>query len=242
MTELIDSGPISSLSRAAGNRVAGWYFPVVFGLLFAGMLFGFSETFFLRSLFRVTPIPFYLYVHGAVLTTWFALVLVQTCLIAAHRQDIHRRLGIVALAVAVVLVPLNIFVVAHVAERAHGVITPLLKLETLGDLLSLFWFSVLVSAGVYFRRQPDVHRRLMAASCFTIYGPVFARFELVFGLPIPPPAVIPLGLLVLVSYDLIVARRLKPATIWIAALWIGGLVPLLAFLGTSTADQIVRAL
>lgn len=135
MTQLIDTGPISSLSRPAGNGVARWYFPVVFGLLFAGMLFGFSETFFLRSLFRVVPIPFYLYVHGGVLTTWFVLVLVQTCLIAAHRQDIHRRLGIVALAVAVVLVPLNIFVVAHAAERAHGVITPLLKLETLGDLL-----------------------------------------------------------------------------------------------------------
>jgi len=242
MTELIDTGRISSLARPTENTVARWYFPVVFGLLFAGMLFGFSKTLYLRSFFPVPPIPFYLYVHGIVLTTWFALVLTQTSLIATHRQDIHRRLGFAALAVAVVLVPLNVFVVAHAAERAHGAITPLLKLETIGDLWSLIWFAGFVSAGVYFRRQPDIHRRLMVASCFTIYGPVFARFELVFGLPTPPPAVILLGLLTLVSYDLIVARRVQRPTIWIVALWIGGLLPLLGFVATSAADSVVRAL
>jgi hypothetical protein len=82
----------------------------------------------------------------------------------------------------------------------------------------------------------------MVASCFTIYGPVFARFELVFGLPTPPPAVILLGLLVLVSYDLIVAQRVQRLTIWIVALWIGGLLPLLGFVATSAADSVVRAL
>jgi len=242
MSELIGTGRISSLSRPGQSAVARWYFPVVIGFLFAGMLFGFSKTLYLRSFFPVPPIPFYLYVHGIVLTTWFALVLTQTSLIAAHRQDIHRRLGFVALGVAVVLVPLNIFVVAHAAERAHGVITPLLKLETIGDLWSLIWFAGFVSAGVYFRRQPDIHRRLMVASCFTIYGPVFARFELVFGLPTLPPAVIVLGLLALVSYDLIVTRRVQRPTIWIVALWIGGLVPLLGFVATNASDAVVRAL
>ena len=242
MTELIDTRRTSSLAQPTENTVARWYFPVVIGFLFAGMLFGFSKTFYLRSLFPLPPIPFYLYVHGVVLTTWFALVLAQTSLIAAHRQDIHRRLGFVALAIAVVLVPLNIFVVAHAAERAHGPITPLLKLETIGDLFSLAWFAGFVSAGVYFRRQPDIHRRLMVASCFTIYGPVFARFELVFGLPTPPPALLPLGLLVLVSYDLIVTRRVQRPTIWIGALWIGGFAPLFGLLATSAADSVVRAL
>ena len=242
MTELANAGRTSSLSRSAGNAVARFYFPIVFGFLFAGMLFGFSKTLYLREFFHVPPIPFYLYVHGVVLTTWFALVLAQTSLIAGHRQDIHRRLGFAAVAVAVVLVPLNVFVVAHAAERAHGVITPLLKLETIGDLWSLIGFAGFVGTGVYFRHKPDLHRRLMVASCFTIYGPVFARFELVFGLPAPPPVVIPLGLLVLVSYDLIVARRVQRPTIWIGAIWIGSLVPLLGFVATSAADSVVRAL
>lgn len=242
MTDISNTGGIATVSRTGGGTIARWYFPVAFGALFAGMLFGFSKTLYLRSFFHVPPIPAYLYVHGGVLTTWFALVLAQTCLIAAHRRDIHRRLGIVALATAIVLVPLNVFVVAHAAERAHGVITPLLKLETIGDLWSLIWFSAMVGTGVCFRHVPDIHRRVMVASCFTIYGPVFARFELVFGLPTPPPAVIVLGVLSLVGYDLCVTRRVHRATIWIIASWIGGLIPLLAFVTTSTADSLVRAL
>ena len=106
-------------------------------------------------------------------------------------------------------------------------ITPLLRLEVVGDLLILVWFAGFVAAGVYFRRRPDVHKRLMVASCFTIYGPVIARLELVYGLPVPPPAVIPLGLLTLATYDVVVVRRLQRATVWIALLWVGGLLPLL---------------
>ena len=118
----------------------------------------------------------------------------------------------------------------------------LLRLEVVGDLLSLVWFGGFVAAAVYFRRRPDVHKRLMIASCFTIYGPVFARFELVYGLPVPPPVVIPLGLVVLGSYDLVVARRLHRATVWIALLWIGGLLPVLGgLIASGAADSIIRA-
>jgi hypothetical protein len=100
-----------------------------------------------------------------------------------------------------------------------------------------------VVAGVYFRRRPDVHKRFMVASCFTIYGPVFARFQSVYGLPMPTPAVIPLGLVVLGTYDLIAARRLHRATAWIALLWIGGLLPLLgALIVSGAADKIIDAL
>ena len=206
------------------------------------ILVGFAKTFFLRSQFNVPPIPPYLYVHGVVLTTWFVLVFAQTCLVAAHRTNLHRRLGIAAVVVAGLIIPISAFVIAHVAQRAQGAINPLLRLEVVGDLLSLVWFGGFVAAAVYFRRQPDVHKRLMIASCFTIYGPVFARFELVYGLPVPPPVVIPLGLVVLGSYDLVVARRLHRATVWIALLWIGGLLPVLGgLIASGAADSIIRA-
>lgn len=43
--------------------------------------------------------------------------------------------------------------------------------------------------------------------------PVFARFNLVYGLPVPPPVVVPLAVVTLGAYDLIVARRLHRATV-----------------------------
>jgi hypothetical protein len=227
----------------AGRRPLRWFFPVVSSLLFAGVLVGFAKTFFLRSQFNVPPIPPYLYVHGSVLTTWFVLVLAQTYLVAARRTDLHRHLGIVAVVVGVLIIPISAFVVVHAARRTQGAITPLLRLEVVGDLLSMVWFGGFVAAGVYFRRRPDVHKRLMIASCFTIYGPVFARFNEVYGLPVPAPVVVPLAVITLGAYDLIVAGRLHRATVWIAFLLVGVLLPLLGVLiASGAADTLIDTL
>jgi hypothetical protein len=243
--ETLDAERVLGVPRPPGRRALRWFFPVVSSLLLAGLLVGFAKTFFLRSQFNVPPIPPYLYVHGFVLTTWFVLVLAQTCLVAAYRTDLHRRLGIVAVVVGVLIIPISAFVVVHAAQRTHGAITPLLRLEVVGDLLSLVWFAGFVAAGVYFRRRPDVHKRLMIASCFTIYGPVFARFNEVYGLPVPPPVVVPLALITLGAYDLFVARcrRLHRATVWIAFLLVGVLLPLLGVLiASGAADTLIDAL
>ena len=44
------------------------------------------------------------HLHGIVMTLWFALFVVQTRLIAAHRTDLHRRVGVFG-ALLVVLAP-----------------------------------------------------------------------------------------------------------------------------------------
>ena len=242
MIERVDAGQLPGVPRPTGRRASRWFFPVVSTLLFAGLLVGFAKTFFLRSQFNVPPIPPYLYVHGSVLTTWFVLVLAQTCLVAAHRTDLHRRLGIATVVVGVLIIPISAFVVVHAAQKAHGAITPLLRLEIVGDLLSLVWFGGFVAAGVYFRRRPDVHKRFMIASCFMIYGPVFARFNVVYGLPVPPPVVAPLALVTLGAYDLIDARRLNRATVWIAFLLVGVLLLLAMLIASGAADTLIDAL
>src|ERR1700686_4322336 len=109
MIETLDAGQVARVPRPAGRRALRWFFPVVASLLLAGLLVGFAKTFFLRSQFNVPPIPPYLYVHGFVLTTWFVLVLAQTCLGAAHRTDLHRRIGIVAVVVGVLIIPISAF-------------------------------------------------------------------------------------------------------------------------------------
>jgi hypothetical protein len=239
MTKTLDARQVAGEPRSSGRSALRWCLPIVSSLLLAGVLIGFAKTFFLRSHFNVPPIPPYLYLHGAVLTTWFVLVVAQTCLVAAHRTRLHRRLGIVA----VLILPISAFVVVHLVQRTHGAIPPHLRLEVVGNFLSLFCFAGFVAAGVYSRRRPDVHKRFMVAACFTIYGPVFARFQSVYGLPVPTPAVIPLGLVVLGAYDLVVARRLHRATGWVALLWVGGLLPLLgALIVSGAADKIIDAL
>jgi hypothetical protein len=221
------------------------FFPAVAAVLFGVLLVGFAKTFFLRSLFEVPPIPAYLYVHGALLTTWYALVLAQTCLVAARRTDLHRRLGVAAVAVACVVVPISAYVVVRYVPRAlaRGRDLDFIRGLVVGDSLGLLLFAVLVAAGIFFRPRTDVHKRLMIASCFTIYGPVFARFDVVYGwFRVPDPLTAFLPLFVLGAYDLIVASRLHRATMWIAVLLVIVWFPLygLLFFG-GVADSFIRA-
>jgi hypothetical protein len=242
-TKTLETVQVSAAPHRVDRKLLRWFLPMLSSLLVAGVLIGFAKTFFLRSQFNVPLIPPYLYVHGVILTTWFVLVLAQTFLVATHRTDLHRRLGVAAVVTAGMVVPISALVVARAAQRMGAVHTPLQRLEIVGDLLSLLWFAGFVAAGVYFRRRPDIHKRLMIASCFTIYGPVFARFELVYGVPIPPPAVLPLGLLAIGTYDVVAVRRLHRATLWIAFVWFAGLLPVLGLLmATGAADRLIDAL
>ena len=63
-------------------------------LIFFGLVFwAFARTFYLKPFFRTPPLSALLHIHGAVMTGWVVLLVVQTSLIAAHRVHWHRRLG-----------------------------------------------------------------------------------------------------------------------------------------------------
>ena len=44
---------------------------------------GFGRTFFFKSFFEAPDLPWYLTLHGAVLTVWFALLLAAFCIAGA---------------------------------------------------------------------------------------------------------------------------------------------------------------
>jgi hypothetical protein len=68
------------------------------------VLVGFSRTFYLRAFFDVPPIPPHVYVHGAILTAWFALFCLQTSLVAGGRSDLHQRLGVVGVGLGIAVI------------------------------------------------------------------------------------------------------------------------------------------
>ncbi|HLY06581.1 MAG TPA: hypothetical protein VKR31_12620 [Rhizomicrobium sp.] len=82
-------------------------------LLFAG----FARTYYLHELFGQPALPLLLHVHGAVMTSWFALLAVQSGLIANGQRQLHRTLGWAGVGLAVLIVPLGTFVAVHAAMR-----------------------------------------------------------------------------------------------------------------------------
>lgn len=224
-------------SSAARPKDRRRYFVAAAAVLLAIVVAGFSRTFFGRAFFDVPPIPWYLIAHGFVLVSWFVLVVVQTSLVAAHRTDLHRRLGIVGgfVAAAVVVASLVAIVYYPASVNARGsmfdgtTLDPLL-VRTIAwtDLAALATFVIYVGAALYWRRRSDVHKRLMLLASIGIVGPAVGRIAPVLALAGAPqwtqsgaslllfvgPA------LSLVVYDVVTRRRPHWATVvGIAVLW-----------------------
>ena len=221
-----------ALARAAvlghsGERAPGRskYFLGVALLLLVFVLTGFGRTFFARPFFNVPAIPWYLFVHGFVLASWFVLLFAQTALVAAHLTDLHRRLGILGGFVAVALVGMSLAAVlgfpAHAKVNALSIDVAfdasVVRAIVWTDLASLLIFSAFVATALYWRRRSDVHKRLMLLASMAILGPAVSR---IISLVAPPPAIgiaiqtlILFGLpLTVVLHDLLATRRVHRAT------------------------------
>lgn len=198
---------------------------------------GFSRTYYLRPYFTTAPLMPLLHLHGLVFTSWLALFLVQTTLVAAHRTDIHRRLGILGGVIAglmIVIGPTTAVIRASQGATPVPGISPLSFLVVpLGDM---FVFTILVGAGFYFRRRPDVHKRLMLLATISILAAAIARLPFAI-MQAGPPAFFGLTDVFVVGcllYDLITLKRIHRATA-LGALLIIASQPLRLMLGGTHA-------
>jgi hypothetical protein len=182
------------------------------------LLVGFSPTFFLRTSLHGPEIPARLYLHGVIGTAWYVLLVVQSSLIAGHRPEIHRRLGVlgVVLAVAVIAAGLQTslgMIPRHMA-LGENVQNDLMRGVTAADYGSFITFTTFVSLGLWFRRRPDWHRRLMLLASISIIGTATSRISSWFGdVTGPINTVLLLGFFVaMIVADLQTRRRWHPVT------------------------------
>lgn len=199
---------------------------------------GFAPTYYLKPYFGTPPLPPLLHLHGFVFTSWIALFLTQTTLVAAKRTGIHRRLGVAGAVIAVLVVLVGsatAIIRAKVAAAPPGSPSPLVSLTIpLGDMLV---FASLVGAGFYFRRRPDVHKRLMLLATISILPAATTRLPFAFIQQVGPLAFFGLADLFIVAcllYDLVTRRRLHQATVW-GALIIVVSQPLRLLIGSTQA-------
>jgi hypothetical protein len=177
---------------------------------------GFAPTYFLKWLYNTPPLIPLLHLHGLVFSSWIALLFAQTSLVAANRIGVHRRLGMVGAVIAplmVVVGTLTAIIRAKQGAAPPGGPPPLVFLAI--PLVDMVVFSILVGAGFYFRRRPDIHKRLMLLATISILAAAIARlpFEL---LKAGPPAffgLTDLFIVAVIAYDLITRRRIHRATV-----------------------------
>jgi len=144
---------------------------------FAVVVVGFARTYYLKLLFGTPALPWLLHLHGALMTSWFVLFFVQTSMIAAHRVNVHKRLGIVGGVLAGLIVIVGTAVaVRRTARVLHGPRHGGHPLQFMGFILAvLFVFAILVGTALLLRRRRDWHKRLMLLSCLSMTGPGLTR-------------------------------------------------------------------
>jgi hypothetical protein len=207
--------------RALAERI---FFLTIAVYCTATILGGFTSTFFMRGTFLpgAAPLRAIVVVHGVLFTTWVLLFLTQTVLIAAGRRELHKRLGLAAVAVIAALAATGVALIAGF-ERGHGLEPPLtLAVHLFANVAPLTLFVGFAAAGVLWRRRSDVHKRLMLLAVLALQPAGFARLLTWLGLGQGPN--IPMYALLCAAipvYDLAVDRRLRAVSIVGSALLFG---------------------
>jgi len=226
---------------AAPGRAAGRasFFLAAHVVLLLIVLTGFAPSFYLRATFpHVHQLPALLHVHGAVLTGWFVLTVVQGWLIGSQRWDLHRRLGYFAAVYAALVIVLgvlaNLMLISQLDSPADGE-----NVVVWANFFTLVMFAVFVSLAIVFRTRPDAHKRLILLASMSIIGPALARFPrwpiFAGGLEAGRSYAIG-GLLILfallIAYDVVTRRRPHPAS-WIGMVAIIASIAGAVFLGVT---------
>jgi hypothetical protein len=93
---------------------------VAVAALAAAVFAGFAKTFYFRIFLDRPPLARAAQLHGIIATVWIALHYTQARLVAAHRVDLHRRLGIFGAFVAALLAVQAISMAIGNAAAGHG--------------------------------------------------------------------------------------------------------------------------
>src|SRR3977135_3584783 len=111
------------MSIAIGQTVASKTDRLFFtGMALASVLtlfLGFLPTYFHRNA-ALSSLTLLYQMHGAVFTAWIALLVAQTALVATHRTDIHRTLGVAGVVLAAVVVVVGVAVSVETLRRNGG--------------------------------------------------------------------------------------------------------------------------
>jgi hypothetical protein len=204
------------------------------------ILIGFGHTYGAKMAGGVPVVPRLIHMHAAVFTCWLVLFVTQAALVRRGRVDLHRRLGLLGMGLAAVMLVLGVQVGIAVARLDHHGITGVVFPDAAGFLLlnvaATLVFSTLAFAAWMVRDRPQAHKRLMLMS--TVGGlapPGIARLPLVAG-HAPAVALLAMGFIFAGAiYDLVTRKRVHVAYVFGIIVAILGSPPVVGAMASSAA-------
>lgn len=176
---------------------------------------------------REAPLTFAVAVHGLITASWLVLFLVQSLLVGKGRIAVHRRLGYVGALLAVCLVVSGFATTIAMGRRGFDLSGDLHiandpSFTMIFQLSDLIVFSLLVAAGIAYRRRPAVHKRLMLLATVGTLMPaalthIIGHFQFLHEIK-APVVLIPLAMFLFAGavHDRMSRGRIHPVSLWVA--------------------------
>ena len=125
--------------------------------------------------------------HGAMLMSWFAMLIVQPFLISYKKYNWHRQLGKLSY-ILVPLILLSIFMVTKVSY--YRILTQQSKAVAIGglalDIPDILVFGMFYVLAIINRKNSAAHMRYMVGTSLLMIGPGLGRALIIFGgIPFP---------------------------------------------------------
>jgi hypothetical protein len=146
-------------------------------LLAAAVVYGFSFTVDKNLIHPAFPRPFLLYIHAGVFSGWLVFFIFQSALVRTHHVALHRLTGWfgAALGVAIPILGVSTAITMVRFNMLHG----------LGDdpaaflmipLFDMVCFTPTFALAIYWRKKPELHRRLILIASCALTAAGFGRF------------------------------------------------------------------
>jgi hypothetical protein len=164
------------------------FYLIITILMLLVVFLGFGQSFFLRPLFEqpvfLKKMPAVVYVHGAIMTIWYVLLVVQSALVNVKKVKLHMTLGWGLVVCAGLIIISGLIVNAGVFPRwlALGMVDP--NNEGMMSMFAFFWtydqlaflpFGLMVATAVYQRKNIALHRSMMLGASMLLLNPALFR-------------------------------------------------------------------
>jgi hypothetical protein len=152
-----------------------------------------------------------------------AFVVVGFSKMAAHRVDLHRKLGIASAIFAAVVFVVGVLSALETAISGHVSPSGLKPAQfSIIPFTSIGLFGAFIALGVAFRRKPGLHRRFMILGFIATLSPATARILRLLDLQPYRDALIPLCAALFITACLV--HDWRKHRVVHPVYWIGGLV------------------
>lgn len=139
---------------------------------------GFWPSYFESAILGAASHPAIIHIHATIYVGWLMLFIAQTWFAATGQTALHIRIGNWAIYYGILvilagwMVTFGIFYIRVQADLAAGTRTAFFSV---GPPLDMIVFMPLFAAAVYFRKRPELHKRLMIVATTALLIAAVAR-------------------------------------------------------------------